>query len=65
MLNIVRLKVWPGPTAFPDFTNPNSIEWWTNAAAAFHDIVPFDGMWIVSIFLYNVSCFDYGCCHRI
>ena len=40
-------KVWPGKTAFPDFTNPNTVEWWTDVAAAFHEIVPFDGMWIV------------------
>jgi alpha-glucosidase (family GH31 glycosyl hydrolase) len=40
-------KVWPGKTAFPDFTNPKTVEWWTDAAAAYHDIVPFDGMWIV------------------
>ncbi|CAF5157771.1 unnamed protein product, partial [Rotaria magnacalcarata] len=43
---IITGKVWPGVTAFPDFTNPNSIEWWTNVASAYHDIVPFDGMWI-------------------
>jgi hypothetical protein len=48
---LILKKVWPGATAFPDFTNPNSIEWWTNVAAAYHDIVPFDGMWIVSIAL--------------
>jgi hypothetical protein len=41
------LKVWPGLTAFPDFTNPDSVEWWTNMAAAFHEIIPFDGMWLV------------------
>lgn len=39
-------KVWPGQTAFPDFTNPEATEWWTNAAAQFHEQVPFDGMWI-------------------
>ncbi|CAF1263699.1 unnamed protein product [Adineta ricciae] len=39
-------KVWPGTTAFPDFTHPNATDWWTNIASAFHDIVPFDGMWI-------------------
>ncbi|UJR37338.1 hypothetical protein I4U23_030046 [Adineta vaga] len=39
-------EVWPGATAFPDFTNPKTIDWWVRAAAAFHEIVPFDGMWI-------------------
>jgi lysosomal alpha-glucosidase len=36
-------------TVFPDFTNPNTVDWWTNITAAFHNIVPFDGMWIVRI----------------
>ncbi|CAF4749314.1 unnamed protein product [Rotaria socialis] len=40
-------QVWPGLTVFPDFTNASTIEWWTNIAATFHDIVPFDGIWIV------------------
>ncbi|CAF1244186.1 unnamed protein product, partial [Didymodactylos carnosus] len=39
-------KVWPGLTVFPDFTNANAVEWWTNIAATFHDTVPFDGIWI-------------------
>ncbi|CAF3413214.1 unnamed protein product [Rotaria socialis] len=39
-------KVWPGLTVFPDFTNASTIEWWTNNAATFHDIIPFDGIWI-------------------
>ncbi|CAF3695883.1 unnamed protein product [Adineta steineri] len=39
-------KVWPGITAFPDFTNPKTIEWWTDIASAFHEVIPFDGMWI-------------------
>ncbi len=43
-------QVWPGATAFPDFTNPNATQWWTTMAGAYHDIVPFDGMWIVSFF---------------
>jgi alpha-glucosidase (family GH31 glycosyl hydrolase) len=51
------LKVWPGITAFPDFTNPDAVEWWTNIAAAFHEIVPFDGMWIVDIILKYYSFF--------
>ncbi|CAF1071854.1 unnamed protein product [Rotaria sordida] len=38
-------QVSPGLTVFPDFTNASTIEWWTNIAAAFHDIIPFDGIW--------------------
>lgn len=36
-----------GLTAFPDFTNASIIEWWTNNAAGFHDVIPFDGIWLV------------------
>jgi len=50
--SILLLKVWPGLTAFPDFTNPNSVEWWTNIAAAFHEIIPFDGMWLVLFLIF-------------
>ncbi|NXT18858.1 LYAG glucosidase, partial [Syrrhaptes paradoxus] len=39
-------KVWPGPTAFPDFTNPETHTWWHDMVKDFHDQVPFDGMWI-------------------
>ncbi|NXS86262.1 LYAG glucosidase, partial [Erpornis zantholeuca] len=39
-------KVWPGPTAFPDFTNPETHEWWHDMVKDFHQQVPFDGMWL-------------------
>ncbi|XP_058140824.1 lysosomal alpha-glucosidase [Dasypus novemcinctus] len=39
-------KVWPGPTAFPDFTKPETLAWWQDMVAEFHAQVPFDGMWI-------------------
>ncbi|XP_004639568.1 lysosomal alpha-glucosidase isoform X2 [Octodon degus] len=39
-------KVWPGPTAFPDFTNPKTLDWWQDMVSEFHAQVPFDGMWI-------------------
>ncbi|XP_042525958.1 lysosomal alpha-glucosidase [Dipodomys spectabilis] len=39
-------KVWPGSTAFPDFTNPETLNWWRDMVAEFHAQVPFDGMWI-------------------
>jgi alpha-glucosidase len=29
--------VWPGPTAFPDWTHPNAQEWWTAEFARFFD----------------------------
>uniref|UniRef100_A0A8C3ULC5 Lysosomal alpha-glucosidase n=1 Tax=Catharus ustulatus TaxID=91951 RepID=A0A8C3ULC5_CATUS len=45
-------KVWPGPTAFPDFTNPRTHEWWHDMVKDFHEQVPFDGMWLVSGPLY-------------
>jgi len=40
-------KVWPGQAVYPDFTHPNSTQWWTQMAAEFHQKVPFDGMWLV------------------
>ena len=40
--------VWPGQTVFPDFTNPKALTWWADLAKTYHDIVPFDGIWIVS-----------------
>lgn len=45
--SFVLKQVWPGETAFPDFTNPDAIQWWTDIANLYHDMVPFDGMWIV------------------
>uniref|UniRef100_W5L3G3 Alpha glucosidase 2 n=1 Tax=Astyanax mexicanus TaxID=7994 RepID=W5L3G3_ASTMX len=39
-------KVWPGLTAFPDFSNPDTHEWWYQNLKTFHDQVPFDGLWI-------------------
>lgn len=41
--------MWPGSTAFPDFTNPAALAWWEDMVAEFHDQVAFDGMWIVSV----------------
>ena len=42
--------VWPGTTVFPDFSNPSAWTWWADLAKRFHDVIPFDGIWIV-IFL--------------
>ncbi|CAF2591307.1 unnamed protein product [Rotaria sp. Silwood2] len=39
-------KSWPGITVYPDYTNTDILEWWTNIAAAFHEKIPFDGILI-------------------
>uniref|UniRef100_A0A8C3AF86 Lysosomal alpha-glucosidase n=1 Tax=Cyclopterus lumpus TaxID=8103 RepID=A0A8C3AF86_CYCLU len=39
-------KVWPGQTAFPDFTNPETRRWWEDCIRDFHSKVPVDGLWI-------------------
>lgn len=42
-------QVWPGHTAFPDFTNPETRRWWEHCIRIFHAKVPVDGLWIVSL----------------
>ncbi|XP_019573698.2 sucrase-isomaltase, intestinal [Rhinolophus sinicus] len=39
-------EVWPGLTVYPDFTNPNCIDWWANECSIFHKEVKYDGLWI-------------------
>ncbi|XP_041515159.1 sucrase-isomaltase, intestinal [Microtus oregoni] len=39
-------EVWPGLTVYPDFTNPQTIEWWANECDIFHNEVEYDGLWI-------------------
>ena len=39
-------KVWPGATAFPDWTHPNASRFWASQIQAFYARVPFDGLWI-------------------
>lgn len=39
-------KVWPGTTVWPDFSNPNTQNYWTLLVKDFHKKVGFDGMWI-------------------
>ncbi|CAF98114.1 unnamed protein product, partial [Tetraodon nigroviridis] len=46
--NVILGKVWPGLTAYPDFSNAETHEWWYDSLKRFHQKVPFDGLWIVS-----------------
>ncbi|XP_058100854.1 alpha-glucosidase-like [Magnolia sinica] len=39
-------KVWPGPTYFPDFLDPAAVSFWGHEIAIFHQVIPFDGLWI-------------------
>uniref|UniRef100_A0A668AIN9 Alpha glucosidase 2 n=1 Tax=Myripristis murdjan TaxID=586833 RepID=A0A668AIN9_9TELE len=39
-------KVWPGLTAYPDFSDHVTHEWWYDNLKSFHEKVPFDGLWI-------------------
>ncbi|XP_065588967.1 lysosomal alpha-glucosidase-like isoform X2 [Cyrtonyx montezumae] len=39
-------QVWPGYTAFPDFSNTDTHQWWLENLQRFHSHVPFDGLWI-------------------
>ncbi|NXU89451.1 LYAG glucosidase, partial [Xiphorhynchus elegans] len=39
-------QVWPGSTAFADFSNPDTHQWWLENLQHFHAHVPFDGLWI-------------------
>ncbi|KAK2181122.1 hypothetical protein NP493_410g04035 [Ridgeia piscesae] len=38
-------SVWPGKTAFPDFSHPGAAEWWYQHANNFHKEIPYDGLW--------------------
>ncbi|XP_076004053.1 lysosomal alpha-glucosidase [Genypterus blacodes] len=39
-------KVWPGLTAYPDFSDNVTHEWWYDNLKRFYEKVPFDGLWI-------------------
>ncbi|NXP73261.1 LYAG glucosidase, partial [Ramphastos sulfuratus] len=39
-------QVWPGFTAFADFSNPDTHQWWLENLQRFYAHVPFDGLWI-------------------
>ncbi|GAQ89474.1 Glycoside hydrolase [Klebsormidium nitens] len=40
-------QVWPGPVHYPDFVmHPGTVDYWEKQLAAFHQVVPYDGLWI-------------------
>ncbi|XP_043945694.1 lysosomal alpha-glucosidase-like [Protopterus annectens] len=39
-------KVWPGLTAFPDFSDPETHHWWYENLEQFYSKIAFDGAWI-------------------
>ncbi|XP_048120689.1 LOW QUALITY PROTEIN: sucrase-isomaltase, intestinal [Alosa alosa] len=39
-------EVWPGLTVFPDYTNPNCIQWWVDEIERFYKEVKHDAIWI-------------------
>lgn len=40
------LQVWPGATHFPDFLSKAGVKYWGQQLQAFHELVPYDGLWI-------------------
>ncbi|NXD10802.1 SUIS protein, partial [Nothocercus nigrocapillus] len=40
-------KAWPdGDSVFPDYTNPRTVEWWTQLCLELKDVLDYDGIWI-------------------
>uniref|UniRef100_A0A8C7A103 alpha-glucosidase n=1 Tax=Nothoprocta perdicaria TaxID=30464 RepID=A0A8C7A103_NOTPE len=40
-------KAWPdGHSVFPDYTNPRTVEWWTQMCLELKDVLDYDGIWI-------------------
>lgn len=40
------MQVWPGVTHFPDFLSKEGVKYWGQQLQAFHEMVPYDGLWI-------------------
>lgn len=56
-------EVWPGKTVYPDWLARNTFNWWLGELKDFHEIVPYDGVWLdmneVSCFCTENECEDY------
>ncbi|KAK3678865.1 hypothetical protein LTR78_001318 [Recurvomyces mirabilis] len=50
---------WPGFSVWADWLVPTSQQWWTNETSSYHEIIPFDGIWID---LSEASSFCVGSC---
>ncbi|NXR53451.1 SUIS protein, partial [Hippolais icterina] len=45
-------QAWPpGDSVFPDYTNPRTVEWWTQLCLEFKDVLDYDGIWIVCLII--------------
>jgi hypothetical protein len=43
-------KVWPAdPVYFPDYSKNATKQWWITLIKEFHDLLEYDGLWIVRI----------------
>jgi alpha-glucosidase len=38
-------KVWPGKSAFPDWSYKGTEDYWINQLTSFKEILDFDGIW--------------------
>ncbi|KAJ0873577.1 putative alpha-glucosidase [Helianthus annuus] len=39
-------QVWPGIVSYPDFLNPKGAKFWGDEIKRFHNLLPFDGIWL-------------------
>ncbi len=50
-------RVWAGYAAFPDWANPKADEYWVDQLLDFHEILPYDGLWLD---MNEIANFDTG-----
>lgn len=52
-LYVCELQAWPpGDSVYPDYTNPRTVEWWTQLCLEFKDVLDYDGIWIVCLIIF-------------
>lgn len=57
-------QIWPGAAAFPDFSHPDALAYWTKQVEDFHQKVPFDGLWLVSNLGQALTAYSYSMSKR-